>query len=140
MKHVMKLLAVAALFCMAFGLPSACASTGASVVGKTVTFYLVSCDGTQPFTFQWQKNGQNIQGATGVALPITFNGASVPNSAYVIQSIVASDAAVYTVVVTNSGGSSTSDTATLTIVTGPGNVITGVKITQNGVTTLYPIS
>jgi hypothetical protein len=140
MKNIIKILAVAALLCVSMGIPSACASTGAAVSGKTVTFYLVSCDGTTPFTFQWQKNGTAISGATGVAVPSYVTGISVPLSAYIISTVVSTDAGVYTVVVTNAAGSATSDTATLTIITGPGNIVTGVKITQNGVTRLYPIS
>jgi energy-converting hydrogenase Eha subunit G len=118
--------------------PSACASTGTAVVGHSVTFYLIAISGTTPITYQWQKNGTNIPGATGIALPAGVTG--IANSAYTIASVSAGDAGVYTVVATNNAGSATSDTATLTINSAPNGAVTGVQVTQNGVTTPYNFS
>jgi formylglycine-generating enzyme required for sulfatase activity len=52
-------------------------------------------------TYQWYKDGVAINGATG--------------SSYTIMSVKASDAGSYTVTVSNSAGSVTSDVATLTV-------------------------
>ena len=52
-------------------------------------------------TYQWYKDGVAINGATG--------------SSYTIMSVKASDAGSYTVMVSNSAGSVTSDVATLTV-------------------------
>ena len=57
--------------------------------------------GSGPFTYQWQKNGVNVSGATGSSL--AFSGAQL------------TDAGNYTVIVTDSGGSTTSNTAVLTV-------------------------
>jgi len=67
-----------------------------------VTFSVVA--GGSGLTYQWQKNGVNISGATG--LTFTINSAQV------------TDSGNYTVVVTNSTGSTTSSTAVL-LVTAP---------------------
>ena len=68
--------------------------------GTSVTF-TVAAGGTAPITYQWQKNGSAITGAT--------------SASYTIASAQASDSGAYTVVVTNPGGSLTSATATLTV-------------------------
>jgi hypothetical protein len=76
-------------------------------VGANVAF-ITGGSGTPPFFFQWQKDGTNlaeggrILGATNYALNIT--GAQ------------ADDAGSYQIVVTNYGGSATSDVAVLTVV------------------------
>lgn len=69
--------------------------------GESVTFTVVAT-GTPAPTYQWQKGGVDIGGATG--------------SSYTISSVASGDAADYTVVVTNAGGSVTSNAATLTVV------------------------
>lgn len=61
-------------------------STAAVAVGTRVDF-TVGNAGVGPFTYQWYKNGVEIEGATGVN--------------YSIASVVASDTADYTVRVTN---------------------------------------
>ena len=125
MKNLFRLLISSALLCMVLGLPSACsASTAVTVVGKHITISYTA-DGTPPFSQQWVKDGSPISGAMAPT--------------YVILSAVASDAGVYTVIVSNPAGSSTSDTATLSFILAPSGVITGVEVTQNGVTIFYPL-
>lgn len=68
--------------------------------GQPVSFS-VSVSGSMPFTYQWQKDGVNISGANA--------------STYSINSAQPSDAGAYRIVVTNSRGSATSNTATLTV-------------------------
>jgi fibronectin type 3 domain-containing protein len=68
--------------------------------GQSVTFSVVAT-GTAPLSYQWQKNGTVIGGAN--------------SSSYSISAAQASDAASYTVVVSNSAGSVTSSAATLTV-------------------------
>ena len=79
-------------------------------VGTTVTFS-INGTGTQPFFFQWQKNGTNlvnggrISGATNFTLTIT--------------SVQTNDAGSYSIIVTNPGGSVTSSNAILTVISSP---------------------
>jgi hypothetical protein len=73
-------------------------------VGQGVTFSVVA-SGTAPLSYQWQKNGANIAGAT--------------SASYTIGAAQASDAGTYSVVVSNSAGSVTSSTATLTVNVAP---------------------
>src|SRR5207244_3230914 len=62
-------------------------------------------NGTPPLTYQWRKGGTPIGGATNANLILTnISGAS---------------AGTYDVVVTNTSGSITSSSATLTIVVAP---------------------
>ena len=87
--------------------------------GKSVTFS-VAAAGTAPLSYQWQKNGVNIAGATG--------------SSFTIASPVSGDAGQYRVVVSNSIGTATSNTATLTI-TAPNTPPTATILTPaNGTT------
>ena len=67
--------------------------------GKAAQFS-VTAVGTAPLSYQWQKNSQNIVGATAAALTFT--------------STQAADAGNYRIMVSNSAGSVTSATATLT--------------------------
>lgn len=69
-------------------------------VGANVTFS-VSAGGTAPFTYQWRKDGVPIAGATGSTLTLS--------------NVQTGNAGGYSVVVTNSVGSATSNTATLTV-------------------------
>ena len=69
--------------------------------GATAVF-TVSANGTSPLNYQWRKNGADISGATTNSLTLINVGAA--------------DAASYTVVVTNAGGSVTSSAAILTVV------------------------
>lgn len=71
--------------------------------GSSVTL-TVSAGGTAPLTYQWLRNGVAIPGAT--------------SASYTIASAQASDAANYSVVVTNGQGAVTSSAAVLTVVAG----------------------
>jgi hypothetical protein len=70
-------------------------------VGQAATFSAM-VTGTPPLTYQWQKNNANISGAT--------------SSNYTTPATVSGDnGATFRVVVTNSAGSATSNSATLTV-------------------------
>jgi uncharacterized repeat protein (TIGR03803 family) len=78
--------------------------------GATVAF-LVSATSLTPIGYQWQKNGTNL-----------VNGGSISGATtdrLTITSISSSDAASYSVVVSNSYGSMTSSIATLTVIAPP---------------------
>ncbi len=70
------------------------------VSGNPVSFLAVA-KGTPAPTFQWQKEGANISGAT--------------TNAYTIANTVPNDAGNYTIIATNSTGSVSSNSATLTV-------------------------
>jgi hypothetical protein len=63
--------------------------------------FSVAVNGTAPFTYQWMKNGVNIAGAT--------------SATYSIAAAQSSDAGTYSVKVTNTAGSVTSNGAALTV-------------------------
>ena len=70
-------------------------------VGQTATFS-VTASGTTPFSYQWQKNGVAISGAT--------------SANYTTPATSSSDTgAQFTVTISNSAGSATSNAATLTV-------------------------
>jgi len=70
-------------------------------VGQTATFS-VTATGSPPLQYQWRKNGANIPGAT--------------NSSYTTPATVATDnGSLFSVVVSNGGGSVTSRNAKLTV-------------------------
>ena len=69
-------------------------------VGETVAFS-VKATGAAPLAYQWQLNGQPLAGAT--------------NATFTLATVRTSDAGAYAVVVTNPGGSVTSQPATLTV-------------------------
>jgi uncharacterized GH25 family protein len=79
------------------------ANTTVAVGGNTS--FTVVATGTLPLAYQWKFNGKNISGAT--------------NATYNIAKVAASNAGTYTVFVSNSGGSVTSQPATLTLGTLP---------------------
>lgn len=84
-------------------------------VGQSATFTVVAT-GASPLTYQWQRNGANISGATG--------------SAYTTPATTASDSgATFRAVVSNSAGSVPSSAATLTVSTQP-NASPTVQITS----------
>src|SRR5258708_10124242 len=69
--------------------------------GQTATFTVVAA-GTAPLSYQWQKNGVNIAGAT--------------SGSYTTPATTTSDSgSTFRVVVTNTAGTATSSAATLTV-------------------------
>ncbi len=82
----------------------------AQCAGSNVSFS-VTATGTA-LTYQWQKGGVNIAGAT--------------NATYAINNIAPADAGSYTVVITGTCGNITSNAATLTVNTAP--AITGQPV------------
>ena len=75
--------------------------SSSSVTAGSAASFSVAASGTATLTYQWRKDGTAISGAT--------------SSTYSISSTSTSDAGNYTVVVTNSAGSATSNAATLTV-------------------------
>ncbi len=73
----------------------------ATVVTAGSMMFTTAASGSPAPTYQWQKNGVNIGGATG--------------SSYTIAHVAPADAGSYTVVATNSAGSVTSSAASLTV-------------------------
>ena len=80
-------------------------SSQTTAVGQTVIFSVVATGSPTP-TYQWQKNGVGISGATGATFTVT--GAQL------------SDAGSYAVSATNSAGAATSAPITLTVTVGAG--------------------
>src|SRR5215475_5688622 len=76
--------------------------------GSNVTF-TVAANGEPPLTYQWKKNGVEIAGATTDTLAL--------------MNVQLSDAGIYTVTVSNAGGSVQSAPATLTITSAAGQTI-----------------
>src|SRR5258707_5931101 len=73
-------------------------------VGQPATF-TVAATGTAPLSYQWQRGGSALTGATG--------------SSYTTAVTTAGDSgSVFAVVVTDAGGSTTSRNATLTVTSG----------------------
>lgn len=70
------------------------------IAGQSVTFTVAS-SGSAPLAFQWKKDLVDIVGAT--------------SASYLIENVQTSHAGSYTVVVSNSAGSATSATATLSV-------------------------
>jgi len=75
-----------------------------AVAGNSASFS-VSVSGTAPFSFQWYKDGANLSGAT--------------SSSYSLSAVATGDAGSYTVKVSNSTGSVTSNAAALTVTAAP---------------------
>ena len=72
----------------------------AAVVNNPASFSVLA-NGAEPLSYQWQKDGAPISGAT--------------NSSFTISSVVATDGGGYRVIVTNSFGSVTSRVAQLSV-------------------------
>ncbi len=75
--------------------------TQTAIVGGSVTIYVTAVGGTPALTYQWQKDGVEIPGATTFALALANLQLEATGS--------------YRVVVTNRTGSVTSDAAVLTV-------------------------
>src|SRR6266404_3163839 len=73
--------------------------------GQTATFTVVAA-GTAPLSYQWQKNGANIAGATAVSYTTPV-------------ATTADSGSTFDVVVTNTAGTVTSSAATLTVSPAP---------------------
>jgi hypothetical protein len=87
--------------------------------GGAATFVVVA-DSTPGLTYQWQRNGVNIPGATSATLSLT--------------NIQVSDAGSYALVATNAGGSSTSRFARLVVLVPQANAtVYEVKAAPTGV-------
>ena len=80
------------------------------LAGASVSFTVVA-GGTGPFGYQWKKNN------------VAINGATSPT--YTIHAVVVNDTGAYSVIVTNSGGSVSSQAATLTV-----NVLSGSAVNR----------
>ena len=73
-----------------------------TVTAPTMAAFNVTASGTAPLSYQWQKNGANIAGAT--------------SASYTTPATTTADSgSSYRVVVNNSAGSATSSAATLTV-------------------------
>ncbi len=95
-------------------------TAAAASSGGGATF-AVTAGGTGPFAYQWLRNGQSITGATAAML--TLATVQVP------------DAGLYSVVVTNGGGSVTSAAAELTVATAT-HAVVGSGYIAGGTVTL----
>ena len=78
------------------------------VAGASAKFSLTAT-GVAPMTYQWRKNNTNLPGGQGAVLTL--------------PTVTTNDAGNYLVIVTNSGGSSTSQVAALTVQMPPGIVL-----------------
>lgn len=73
---------------------------GSFALGATVTLTFTAT-GTEPFTYQWQKDTVNLTGETAASL--------------VLGNVQGTNSGVYRVIVTNAAGSATSNGATVTV-------------------------
>ena len=106
------LVIVVALFAAAYGF----AATASVDVGGLFTL-AVTNDGTAPFQYQWHKDGVTITGAN--------------KATYTVAVATAADAGNYTVRVTNSAGTTLSDTAAITIIIKPpAKAVTSATVTS----------
>ena len=78
--------------------------------GQTATF-TVAATGTAPLSYQWQMNGVNLANGGSIS------GAT--SATLTISDVQLSDAANYSVVVSNAGGTATSQQAALTVTSTP---------------------
>ena len=92
-----------------------------SVTAGNPASFTVTASGSQPLSYQWRKNTINIGGAT--------------NSTYTIPAVSQSDAGNYSVIVSNSAGSATSNDAVLTVT--PANQLPTATINTPGAGATY---
>jgi hypothetical protein len=78
---------------------------GATVTAGTATTFSVQAAGTAPLSYQWQRDGLDIAGATAPSFAVPTPG-------------LTDSGAIFRVVVTNAAGSITSTDALLTVVSG----------------------
>ncbi len=91
-------------------------SSQSASAGANVTF-TAAASGSGSFSYQWNKDGVAISGATGSSLTLT--------------NVQSADAGNYTVIVTNSAGSTTSSVASLSVgSTNPGTATAPVFVIQ----------
>jgi PKD repeat protein len=89
--------------------------TDQSVIeGQAATFSVVA-EGTEPLSYQWQRDGVDLAGATGPSY-------TTP------ATTLADDGAIFRVVVSNTVGSMTSVEATLTVTASQGRVTAGQQV------------
>jgi len=83
--------------------PSSVTITGDTAVytGYTMSLTAVASGGTGGYSYQWNKDGSPISGAT--------------SNVYTVSDVTDDDAGAYTCTVTNNGGSATSSIATVTV-------------------------
>ena len=95
-------------------------------VGSAVTF-TAAASGTPAPSYQWQKGGVNIAGAT--------------NASFTIASVTTGDAGSYTVIATNATGGATSNSATLYVGVVPAFTTQPVSQTVNaGVAATFTVA
>jgi hypothetical protein len=88
--------------------------------GKSVTFSVAAYGGVPPYTYQWHKNGVEIEGATGSQLELT--------------NLQAENAGSYTVTVTDAANDTvTSQAANLTVNPAGVSIATYAGLTIDGV-------
>ena len=79
--------------------------TGVTAVAGEVVTFSISVSGSGPFAYQWRRDGANLPGATAR----TFS----------LPSAQATDAGLYSVIVSNAAGVAVSSNATLTVSSAP---------------------
>lgn len=105
----MKILRLILLAALLTALPSFADVTKTVLPGVQVTFSVIIKAGTPPITYQWQKDGVAIPGAT--------------NATYVIPAVSINDTGTYEVVLANAVGSAKSDKGIFTVAVLPSGQI-----------------
>lgn len=103
---IKKLLSFLSICLLAVSLKAATATVTEGAV-TTVTISLASVSGTAPFTYQWRKSTPSNPTPTAIA------GAT--SATLVITNPKVADSGTYSVVVSNSAGSTVSDDAVVTV-------------------------
>ncbi|MDB6170353.1 MAG: hypothetical protein JWM88_3217, partial [Verrucomicrobia bacterium] len=117
-----------AVLVAALGTTAGTARADQSVVttlGGAVSLY-GGADGTEPFTYQWRKDGVAISGAT--------------SSSFLITSAQVASAGIYTVLISNALGSTLSDIATVSIGASAGTTTTSSTTPAPTPTNPAPVS